>query len=220
MAQRQTRSLATMSAAQLLHKHYTYEEYLALEVETGEKWEFFDGEVWPWQAMAGVTKSHNRIARNALKLIGDHLDGTACGEYDADVKLMIESVNTVRYPDAAVACEDDADSEFAIRKAVLLIEVTSDSSVRSDHQHKALMYTSQIPTLREYLIVEQHHPMCTLHRRIEGTQEWGTHWFKGVDAVLELTSINLTVTLGELYKHIRWVDGKAVERLGSGFPEV
>ena len=80
------------------------------------------------------------------------------------------------------------------------------------------MYTSQIATLQEYLIIEQHHPMCTLHRRISDTQEWSTHWVKGVNATLELTSIDLNVTLRELYKHIRWIDGKAIEKLGSGFP--
>ena len=207
-----------VSASPLTDRRYSFDEYLALERETGKKWEFFDGEVWPWEAMAGVTKSHNRIARNALRLIGDHLDGSDCGEYDADVKLIIESINTVRYPDAAVACGDDENSQDAIRNARLLIEVTSDSSVRSDYQYKASMYTSEVPTLWEYLIIEQHHPTVTLHRRIGSTNKWGTVWIRGLDKELYLESIDLRLRVAELYQHIVWREGKASEKLGGGVP--
>ena len=210
--------MSAVPVAARADRRYTIIEYLRLEDETGEKWEFFDGEVWPWEAMAGTTKPHNRIARNALRLIGDHLDGSSCGEYDADMKLMIEASNTIRYPDAAVACDDDAASQKMIRRPRLLIEVTSDSSVTSDHQHKALMYTSQLPTLREYLIIEQHSPAATLHRRLGTTTRWVTTWYEGLEAELTLESIELTLRLVDLYRHVVWEGGRAVERLGHGLP--
>ncbi len=46
---------------------YTVEEYFDLLDSSDEKWEFFDGEVYAWEAMAGTTDPHSAISVNVIQ---------------------------------------------------------------------------------------------------------------------------------------------------------
>lgn len=76
--------------------HLTPEEYLKLEETSPIKHEYIDGQAY---AMAGTTDTHNTIAGNLYTLIRNHLRGTDCRVYFADIKAKIEKRNRFYYPD-------------------------------------------------------------------------------------------------------------------------
>ncbi len=95
---------------------------------------YIDGQVY---AMAGTTDTHNIIGLNFTFIIRNHLRGSGCRVYFADVKVRLEKRNHFYYPDIIVTC-DDRDRETATYKSFpkLIIEVLSDSTEAFDRGDK------------------------------------------------------------------------------------
>jgi Uma2 family endonuclease len=72
----------------------TEEEYLASETASAVKREFIDGQVY---AMAGAGYNHNCLAANILRKFGNHLEGTPCTTFMADIKVKLSKDYV--YPD-------------------------------------------------------------------------------------------------------------------------
>ena len=196
--------------------HYTIAQYLELEEATGQKWEFFDGEVYVWEAMAGSTPPHARTCNRLAAILEAALDPERCNSFNSDLKLSIHALNRYRYPDLSVMCgplEYDEALPQAVRNPVLLVEVTSDSSYEADHTSKAKQYMEQVAALRDYLIVEQRKCFATLYSRVDGSAPWTARFFDGPEASLTFPSISVTLALGEVYRNIAWVEGRAVIQL-------
>ncbi len=198
---------------------YTVKEYLALEESTGEKWEFFDGQVYVWEAMAGTTAPHARITTSVSTLLDSGVDPNRCNVFSVDLKLSIKALRRYRYPDLSVVCgELDMDPQLrhAMLNPTLLVEVTSKSSFTADYTSKAEQYMRHVPSLRDYLIVVQHEPFATLQSRASEGAAWQTTHVSGLDATIHLPSIDVTLSLREVYRNIVWVDGEAQVKLGGG----
>ncbi|WP_149975692.1 Uma2 family endonuclease, partial [Microcystis aeruginosa] len=108
------------------YNNLTPEEYLQFEETSLIKHEYIDGQVY---AMAGTTDTHNIVAGNIYTIIRNHLRGSDCRVYFADVKVRLEKRNHFYYPDILVTC-DDRDRETATYKRFpkLIVEVLSDST--------------------------------------------------------------------------------------------
>ena len=78
------------------YNYLTPEDYLKNEEKSLIKHEYINGEVY---AMAGTTDSHNTIALNLASIIRNHLRGTDCRVYFADIKARLEKRNCFYYPD-------------------------------------------------------------------------------------------------------------------------
>ncbi len=126
----------------------TIEEYLAFEENSPIKHEYRDREVY---AMAGTTDRHNTIALNLATLIRNHLRGTDCRVYFADIKAKIEAKHCFYYPDLFVTC-DERDRETATYKSFpkLIIEVLSESTEGFDRGDKFNDYQT-LASLEEYV---------------------------------------------------------------------
>ena len=79
----------------------SYEAYLALEQETGERHEYLDGEAW---AMAGGNVPHSCVKGNLYALLRTALLGRPCRPMDSDLKIYVPSTGLVTYPDVSVIC--------------------------------------------------------------------------------------------------------------------
>ena len=81
----------------------TIEEYLAIEQEAKEKYEFHDGYLY---AMAGGTFNHGLICGNAFGELRSGLKkkGSPCRAMLSEIKLHVQSENSFLYPDAMVIC--------------------------------------------------------------------------------------------------------------------
>lgn len=168
------------------------EDYLAGELVSDTKHEYYDGEV---VAMSGVSKNHDRIKMNLAGLLFNHLRGKPCEPFSSDVKVKIGQY--LFYPDAMVVCEDTSTHEYYAEAPVLVVEVLSKSTRRRDETIKRRLYQT-IPTLQEYVLIEQDIVDVEVCRRGEG---WvSNHYFLGDDVPFE--SVALTVSVAEIYARV------------------
>ena len=78
------------------------QDYLAWEDLQEEKHEFINGEVF---AMGGARREHVVVSGNVFAALKQHLRGTPCQAYIADMKLRVEQQNAFYYPDVMVSCD-------------------------------------------------------------------------------------------------------------------
>ncbi len=176
----------------------TPEEYLEREKEATEKSEFISGEIL---AMAGAKPRHNRLAGQAYVSIANALnDSETCEPFNSDQKVRIFEAGPFFYPDISVACEPIFDSDDCLRNPVVIVEVLSSSTASYDRGEKFSHYR-QLPSLREYVLVSQSLPLVEHYsRQSESTWVFTVH--SGLDAIISLPSLSLTLPLREIYRRI------------------
>jgi Uma2 family endonuclease len=178
------------------------EEYLAQERLAEYKSEYFQGEVF---AMSGASRPHVRIVANVMIEVGQQLKGKPCRISASDLRLRVTPAGLYTYPDVMVVCGEDQvadDQKDTILNPVLIIEVLSESTRDYDRGRKFQHYRT-LPSLMEYLTIEQDEP------RIEHwTRQQDNHWdFVEVDDLtqsIQLTSIGCILPLAEVYDKIEW----------------
>lgn len=171
-------------------------DYLRGEQESAIRHEYINGVVY---AMAGASDKHNTIALNASLLLHANLP-EECSVFMAEMKLRTEVQGEVifYYPDVMVTCADDDRETYYREHPCLIIEVLSKSTRRQDRHEKFLTY-KELPSLQEYLILEQEFRAATLFRRRTG---WQPELYQNGDIHLE--SVNLTMTMDALYRRVQF----------------
>lgn len=175
---------------------FTYDDYLEWEQRQPERHEYVRGEVF---AMAGTTDRHNEISGNFYTLLRQHLRGTPCRVYIAEVKVRVEAADCGFYPDVQVTCaESDRADRLVKRSPVLVVEVLSASTATFDVGDKFAAY-QQLDSLQEYVLVDQERIRVQIYRRREG------RWW--VDSVgpggrLRLESVALESPVEALYEDL------------------
>ncbi len=195
-------SAATMSA-QPDYRHYTAEEYLALERKAEYKSEFFNGEIF---MMAGASERHNVIATSLTILIGNHLWRKSCQPYGSDMRLHIPENSLYTYPDLTVVCGKAEFLENAnpdtLLNPVLIVEVLSGSTEKYDRGGKFRLYRS-IPSLRGYVMVASEYPFGveSYHKADGGV--WQLTESQDVEnGSVHLPSIGFDLPLREVYARV------------------
>lgn len=141
---------------------FTAEQFLAWDATQPTKHEFVRGEVF---AMAGAHEAHVRLALNLSVALHQHLQGSPCRLYIADMKLRVEAADAYFYPDVFVSCSAaDATDPLIKREPVLVVEVLSPATAAYDRGEKFAAYR-QLPTLQEYLLVDPAARRCDLYRK-------------------------------------------------------
>jgi Uma2 family endonuclease len=85
-----------------LNNFYFYsEEYLENERISLVKHEYIRGEIY---VMAETSKAHGIVSLNLAALLRNHLRGSGCTTYMADIKVWIEIADAYYYPDITVTC--------------------------------------------------------------------------------------------------------------------
>lgn len=174
------------------------EEYLEGEKVSRVKHEYVNGEIY---AMAGVSDRHNRICGNLYVLLDSHLDKSECEVFVAEVKLKINE-NSYYYPDVFVACDKTPESEYFRTTPLLVIEVVSPSTRQIDRREKLHAY-QQMPSVLEYVIVEQDKMHIEIHRR-QPNGNWITYFYNDNDLEvdIEFESVGLKTNLEAIYRRV------------------
>lgn len=181
--------------------HYSAEEYLAMEEVALEKNEFHNGQILQ---KPGETIEHSLIIVNTASHLIHALKGTPFRVFESSLKVKIESANSYVYPDTTVICgtpERDEKSEQVIKNPMLIVEVLSDTTGAYDRGTKFHLY-QQIPTFREYMMIEQKIPQVDVFYKNEEGQ-WMLNSYFGLDARVELRSLNVKISMAAIYE---WVD--------------
>jgi Uma2 family endonuclease len=179
-------------------------EYLQYEQDSPIKHEYIDGEVY---AMAGTTDTHNIIALNLATLIRNHLRGTNCRIFFADIKASIEAKNCFYYPDLLITCNpEDRETSTYKRFPKLIIEVLSSATVRAasafaeafDRGDKFNDYQT-LPSLEEYILVNSKRQRIEIFRRQENNI-WTFETYSTAQPQITIHSINLELAIGDVYE--------------------
>ncbi len=173
-------------------------DYLQGEGEAKRKHEYIEGAVY---AMAGATNSHNRIATNVTGLLHSQLRGHRCQVFNSDTKIRVRLSKGIRfyYPDASVVCLLNPPSDTFHDAPILIVEVVSDSTRRTDENEKREAYLT-IDALCVYILVEQNSAMAMVYRRRENGFDIETYF--GCEATIPLPEIDCTLPLKELYENV------------------
>ena len=188
---------------------YTYEDYLELEVNPKEKYEYHDGYI---SAMAGGTPEHGQIAVNVTTGIRNGLEKAKkpCITYSSDVKVHVKATKRTYYPDASVICEKPERSlidKNALTNPILVIEVLSESTAAFDRGNKFTHYR-KIPTLREYVLVSQTEAIVDTYYRLD-SGAWEIETIEGLDSQVALKSLGIQVAMKAIYYLVPGIDEAA-----------
>lgn len=169
------------------------EEYLQGELLPEIKHEFIDGEVY---AMSGASKNHDRIATNISSKLLTLRQHSPCEPFASDVKVKVG--RNFFYPDVMVVCDDQTDHPYYSESPTILVKVLSKSTRRNYETIKCLAYQS-IPSLQEYLLIEQDFVDVEVCRRMNG---WlSQHYFLGDEFVLD--SVGITLSVEDIYRRVQ-----------------
>ncbi|MCQ8130638.1 Uma2 family endonuclease [Methylomonas rivi] len=168
------------------------EEYLATEPASEVKREYIDGQVY---AMAGASYNHNCISANMLRELGNHLKGTPCATFMADIKVRLGKDYV--YPDLLVDCSKMSGDDYFSTSPVIIVEVLSRSTRKTDTTTKLIRYIN-LPSLQEYLLIEPDIVSVQVLRR---SKHWMPEYSFLGDAV-RFESIGLTLPVADVYDRV------------------
>ena len=192
-----------MSAWQNNHKERkSREEYFALlENDPEHGYEYLDGFIY---MMTGGSPNHAIISGNAIRILGNALQGRRCIVYSSD--LYVELSDDYRVcPDATVSCDPhDRGAQDAIRYPSLVVEVLSPSTEARDRGKKSLQYRA-CPTIQEYLLISADAYLIELFRR-EKHGFW-TLYTLGQDDMVELRHLDIHFPVADVYQNTSLEEG-------------
>lgn len=172
------------------------EDYLESEKFSPFRREYVDGEVY---AMAGASDNHARISGNVFVALAVHLRDSACEPFANDIKVRVRQ-DVYYYPDLLVSCEENPESPYFRNSPILIIEIVFRSTERVDQTEKVFLY-QQIPSVQEYVVIDQYRMEVQVHRR-QPNGSWITYFFNEQDDIVEFASIELTIPLPEIYRRV------------------
>jgi len=169
------------------------DEYLQGERISEIRHEYVNGIVY---AMTGASVNHNRLVGNIFGEFRNHLKGKPCDTFSNDMKLKLR--NEYRYPDVMVVCDDVFyDEGYSTQSPVIIVEVLSKSTRKIDTTEKVVSYLN-IPTLQEYVLIEQDIVEVEVMRK---SQNWRSERYY-LDDEITFEPINLNLTVAEIYTRV------------------
>ncbi len=147
-------------------------------------------------AMTGGSINHSRMIGNLNSALRSRLRGSGCEAIGPDVGLATVG-DSVRYPDALVSCTKTAGTAYLVSGAIVVFEVLSPTSGRTDRIDKLREYRA-VPSIRRYVILEQTSAALTVFNRAEGVFDWTATALTAGDT-LEMPEIGIEIPVMELY---------------------
>jgi len=176
----------------------TRDEFFAWAQANGSRWEF-DG--FEPVAMTGGTVNHNRISRNLHAALRSRLRGTRCEPLGPDAGLATVG-DTVRYPDALVTCANVPGNAYVVPGVVVVFEVLSPTSGRTDRIVKLLEYRA-VPSIRHYIILEHSGIGLAVFSRDSADRDWTATALTAGDT-LQMPEIGAEIPVAEFYESVEF----------------
>jgi Uma2 family endonuclease len=189
-----------------LRKPMTIAEFLDWEERQPLRYEFDGFQV---KAMTGGTASHAFIQRNLAIAIGSRLRGRICQFVGNDLK--IERAGKIRYPDGFVVCSPVPPRATLVSDPVVIFEVLSDSTARTDLVTKNHEYAA-LPSVRRYVVLSQDEQGGTMFERIG--EDWVGHLLPA-DFILRMPEIGIDVPLAEFYEGVEFPPPEADDAVSA-----
>lgn len=173
-----------------LQKPMTLAEFLDWEERQELRYEF-DG--FQPVAMTGGTVRHEAIAGSLRAALHNRLRGSRCRPWGPMTKIEVQG--RIRYPDAYVSCTRGSPTATIVPEPVVVFEVLSPSTSRTDRIEKLREYQAT-PSIQRYVILEQDSVGAMMFTR------QGEAWTVSVHTepdVLQMPEIGIDLALAEIY---------------------
>lgn len=182
-------------------KYISPEEYLAIERDSLERHEYFDGEIF---LMAGTSEEHANISSNVNASLHLQLKKRPCKSYQSDLRVYIPATGLYTYPDVIVVCGkpqllDDAYLDTLLNPD-LIVEVLSPSTADYDKGTKFDYYRT-IDSLKEYVLVWQDKKRVARYTK-QADGSWTLKDFIGEESEIVLSSIDCKLLMEDIYDKV------------------
>jgi Uma2 family endonuclease len=184
-----------------LSRSWTQDEFLTWASSQAGRYEF-DG--FQPVAMTGGTINHSLITQNIQAALRDRLRGSGCRPLGPDVGVA--TVGTaIRYPDALVTCSPFDGDALTVPGVVVIFEVLSAGTSRTDRIIKVREYAA-VASIRRYVILESTSVGLTVHERTGPNELWQVTTLLAED-ILRMPELAIEVPVGDFYVDITFSDG-------------
>jgi Uma2 family endonuclease len=187
---------------------YTPEEYLAMERHAEFRSEYLNGRII---AMTGASLEHAEIVLNIGSELRERLRARGCRVFVNDVRAQIASVSGYVYPDVVAMCGPPAILNTrppTLTNPHLVIEVLSETTENYDRVEKLEAYRA-IESLMEYVLVDSRR--VKVERYVRQGNFWVFSAETDLDAVVHLSSVDVSLTLREIYAEVEFPPFREVE---------
>jgi Uma2 family endonuclease len=182
-------------------RHFTLEEYFALEHASEVKYEYWQGDVL---AISGASPTHIQIQVNLITLLRSQLRGRPCRVFSADMRLKVPSLPPYRYPDLSALCREPIFEVIGglevLTNPTCIAEILSPTTEAFDRGDKFTHYKS-IPSFAEYLLIAQHRPHVG-HYVKQSDDVWSYREFNDLSASLDIPALACQLLLADLYQDV------------------
>jgi Uma2 family endonuclease len=193
----------SMSTAE--KRRLTPAEYLAIEVASEGRHEFYDGEMF---AMSGGSYWHNLVKDNLAHAVRNRLAGRSCTVLTSDQRVKVDATGLYTYPDVVVFCgkpvfEDGV--HYSAVNPLVLAEVLSDSTEKYDRGVKFGHYR-QLPSVEEFLVLAQDRVSVERYRR-QTAGDPGSWLLTAVTdpaGTVDFESLGIAVPVAEIYAGVEF----------------
>jgi Uma2 family endonuclease len=197
MNHRLRRAGAEMSEPAATYKHMSLEEFLGWDDGTETRYELIDGVP---AAMAPPAEAHRILAMR----LGSRIDAALQARRPCNAQIEPGVVrpdrpNSYYVPDIAVTCQPNEPGRQSMLAPILIVEILSPGTERSDRRLKLPAY-QRMESVREILLIDADSRHAELYRR--ENRHWSIELVRGAEAVLFLASVELRVSMSELYEGI------------------
>jgi Uma2 family endonuclease len=175
----------------------TLAEFLDWEEKQELRYEF-DG--FQPVAMTGGTVGHEAIGGTLRALLYERLRGKPCRPWGPTIKIEVQG--HIRYPDAFVNCTQVPRGNTIVPEPVVIFEVLSPSTSRTDRIEKLREYQAT-QSIQRYVILEQDGIAATVFSRLGA--DWVARALTDGD-VLQMPEIDIELGLNEIYADVVFDD--------------
>ena len=182
----------------ITRKPMTREEFFTWAEGREERYEF-DG--FQPVAMTGGSGNHARIVGNINFQLKLRLGDGPCEALASDAGVATSSVRT-RYPDGLVTCTGFDGNDRVVPNPVIVFEVLSASSIKTDRHDKVGEY-HDVPSIKRYIIVEQNFIGLNMLWRQNDHDPWNVVTLKEGD-ILQLPEIGVEIPVVDLYTRVNF----------------
>jgi len=179
-----------------LRKPWTQDQFFAWVRGQEGRYEF-DG--FEPVGMTGGSINHNRITLNIHAELRARLRGGRCEPLGPDAGVATIG-SAVRYPDALVTCSQLTGNALTVPGVVIIFEVVSPGSSRTDRIVKVREYAA-VPSIRRYVILESSTAGITVFARAIPESPWSAATLTG-DETLHLPEIETEIPVTAFYERV------------------
>ena len=190
---------------------FTIEQYLAIERDTGRRYQYHDGHLVSVEMMAGGSPNHSRLSANAIKLSGYGIDAaeaadgrlSTCDPHTSDLRIAVDGGRRYLYADAVIACGKVAYDETipsAIVNPITVFEVLSPSSDGYDRGLKSDFYGA-LDSVREYVLIDQDRRRVEVRHRTGPGASWRHEVVVEEGEACVIPSLGIELAMARLYRN-------------------